>query len=98
MSTQIGAGTRRSPGGRWRWSWWGCYSSHDWPLVGPRRASLAQAHLRPKEGRPMPKKGKRAVQPEDVYLLRTVSDPQLSPDGRRVGYVVSWSDKDSDEG
>ena len=46
----------------------------------------------------MPKKGKRAVQPEDVYLLRTVSDPQLSPDGRRVGYVVSWNDKDSDEG
>jgi dipeptidyl aminopeptidase/acylaminoacyl peptidase len=45
----------------------------------------------------MPKKGKRAAQPEDVYLLRTVSDPQLSPDGRRVAYVVSWSDKDSDE-
>jgi len=46
----------------------------------------------------MPKDRKRPIQPEDIYLLRTVSDPQVSPDGKRVAYVVSWNDRDSDEG
>ncbi|MGB6836209.1 MAG: S9 family peptidase [Dehalococcoidia bacterium] len=45
----------------------------------------------------MPKDRKRPIQPEDIYLLRTVSDPQVSPDGKRVAYVVSWNDRDSDE-
>ncbi|MEX1253192.1 MAG: S9 family peptidase [Dehalococcoidia bacterium] len=40
---------------------------------------------------------KRPIRPEDFYLLKTVSDPQLSPDAKRVAYVVSWNDKDSDE-
>ena len=45
----------------------------------------------------MPRNNKRPVQPEDIYLLRSVRDPQVSPDGKRVAYVVSWNDKDSDE-
>ncbi len=45
----------------------------------------------------MPSNRKRPVQPEDFYLLKLVSDPQLSPDGRRVAYVVTKSDKQSDE-
>lgn len=45
----------------------------------------------------MPNNRKRPVRPEDFYLLRTVSDPQPSPDGRRIAYVVSWPDKQSDE-
>jgi len=45
----------------------------------------------------MPKDCKRPIQPEDIYLLRTVSDPQVSPDGKRVAYVVSWNDRDSDK-
>ena len=45
----------------------------------------------------MPKIRKRPVQPEDVYLLRTVSDPEVSPDGKFAAYVVSWNDKDTDE-
>lgn len=45
----------------------------------------------------MEKDAKRPVQPEDAYLLRTISDPQLSPDGKRVAYVVSWNDRDADE-
>jgi len=44
----------------------------------------------------MPKE-KRGAQPEDVYLLRAVSDPQLCPDGKRVAYVVTWNDRESDE-
>lgn len=45
----------------------------------------------------MPKGRKRAIQPEDLYLLRTVSDPQISPDGRYVAYAVGWSDRESDK-
>jgi len=40
---------------------------------------------------------KRPAQPEDFYLLRNVTDPQLSPDGKRVAYTVSGPDKESDE-
>lgn len=35
--------------------------------------------------------------PDDIYLLKQVSDPQLSPDGARVAYVVSWPDREDDE-
>ena len=45
----------------------------------------------------MPKSRKRSARPEDLYLLRNVTDPQVSPDGKLVAYVVSWPDKESDE-
>jgi dipeptidyl aminopeptidase/acylaminoacyl peptidase len=35
--------------------------------------------------------------PDDLYLLKQVSDPQLSPDGTLVAYVVLWPDKEDDE-
>ena len=37
---------------------------------------------------------RRAPTAEDVYALRFVSDPQLSPDGSQVAYVVAWVDPD----
>jgi len=37
-----------------------------------------------------------AFAPEHAYLLRGVSDPQLSPDGARVAYVVRSSDREKD--
>lgn len=39
----------------------------------------------------------RFIQPEDFYLLHNLSDPQMSPDGRRVAYVVSTADRETDE-
>ncbi len=45
----------------------------------------------------MARNGKRPFQPEDFYLLRNVGDVQLSPDGKRLAYAVSWPDKESDE-
>src|SRR5690242_5052289 len=36
--------------------------------------------------------GRRPITAEDIYQLRFVSDPHISPDGTRVGYVVSWVD------
>ncbi len=38
----------------------------------------------------------RSMLPEDLYLLRHVTDCALHPDGRRVAYVVSWMDADTD--
>jgi dipeptidyl aminopeptidase/acylaminoacyl peptidase len=40
---------------------------------------------------------KRRFKPDDLYLLKNVSDPQVSPDGRVVAYVVSWPDRADDE-
>jgi dipeptidyl aminopeptidase/acylaminoacyl peptidase len=34
------------------------------------------------------------MQPEDVYALTSVGAPRLSPDGRRVAYVVNWIDRE----
>jgi hypothetical protein len=31
---------------------------------------------------------------EDLYALRFVSDPQVSPDGAQVVYVEAWVDPD----
>jgi dipeptidyl aminopeptidase/acylaminoacyl peptidase len=39
---------------------------------------------------------KRALTPDDVYNLKTVADPQISPDGGWVAYRVSWPDRKED--
>jgi dipeptidyl aminopeptidase/acylaminoacyl peptidase len=39
----------------------------------------------------------RAFDADDLYLLRVVGDPQISPDGAMVAYVVSRHDRDADE-
>src|SRR5436305_9891409 len=35
------------------------------------------------------------MKPEDVFALTSVVDPRLSPDGRRVAYVVSRTDEEA---
>src|SRR5665213_1593507 len=37
------------------------------------------------------------MQPEDVYELTGVGDPRISPDGTRVAYVVSTTDREASE-
>ncbi len=39
---------------------------------------------------------KRPLAAEDVYRMRTVSDPQVSPDGRWVAYTVTSLDREAD--
>src|SRR5919198_1036502 len=34
----------------------------------------------------------RPIAADDLYQLRFVSDPQISPDGSQVAYVVAWVD------
>ena len=45
----------------------------------------------------MPRTKKRNVRPKDLYLLHTVADPQVSPDGKQVAYIVTRSDREADE-
>jgi dipeptidyl aminopeptidase/acylaminoacyl peptidase len=40
---------------------------------------------------------KRALSPSDIYNLKDVRDPQRSPDGKWVAYVVSSAVKDTDK-
>ncbi len=40
---------------------------------------------------------RRPIAPGDIYRLRTVSDPQLSPDGSWVAYTVSSADSAKDK-
>jgi len=43
---------------------------------------------------PSRRSARRAVTADDLYRLRFVSDPQVSPDGSQVAYVVAWVDPD----
>jgi len=40
---------------------------------------------------------RRAMTPHDITRIRFVSDPQLSPDGRRIAFVVTMLSEDQDE-
>ncbi|MBS0418696.1 MAG: S9 family peptidase [Proteobacteria bacterium] len=40
---------------------------------------------------------RRPLTPDDFYNLQVVSDPQVSPDGKWVAYVVSADDREADE-
>src|SRR5919108_1371980 len=40
---------------------------------------------------------RRAMTPQDITRIRFISDPQLSPDGRRVAFVVTTLSEDQDE-
>src|SRR3954465_1753221 len=39
---------------------------------------------------------RRPLQPDDIFLLKTVGDPRISPDGAWVAYTVSSLDKKED--
>jgi dipeptidyl aminopeptidase/acylaminoacyl peptidase len=40
---------------------------------------------------------RRPLVPDDFYRLQSISDPQVSPDGAWVAYVVTTNDRDADE-
>src|SRR6478735_11208608 len=41
--------------------------------------------------------GQRSLTPSDVYKIKSLSDPQLSPDGKWVAYVLSTPDSAKDK-
>lgn len=40
---------------------------------------------------------KRVIEADDLFNIRLVSDPRISPDGARIAYVVTTLDKKADE-
>jgi dipeptidyl aminopeptidase/acylaminoacyl peptidase len=40
---------------------------------------------------------RRTLTPDDLYRVQDVSDPQVSPDGRWVAYVLGTADREADE-
>jgi dipeptidyl aminopeptidase/acylaminoacyl peptidase len=41
--------------------------------------------------------GRRTLTPDDLYRVQDVTDPQVSPDGRWIAYVVTTNDREPDE-
>jgi dipeptidyl aminopeptidase/acylaminoacyl peptidase len=41
--------------------------------------------------------GRRALAPDDLYRVQEVSDPNVSPDGQWVAYVVTTNEREADE-
>ena len=39
----------------------------------------------------------RPLTPDDFYRIQEVHEPQVSPDGLQVAYLVSHNDRDADE-
>jgi dipeptidyl aminopeptidase/acylaminoacyl peptidase len=56
-------------------------------------ASLCAAHALAADVPPV----RRTLTPDDFYRVQDVSDPQVSPDGRWVAYVVATNDREPDE-
>src|SRR5919198_3513443 len=46
---------------------------------------------------PMTATNRRAMTPQDISRIRFVSDPQISPDGRRVTFVVTTLSEEKDQ-
>src|SRR5512135_1943131 len=40
---------------------------------------------------------KRPLSPDDIFVMKTVSDPQVSPDGAWVAYTVTEMDREADK-
>ena len=47
-------------------------------------------------GRPFDAQSRRPLQPDDIFELKTVGDPRISPDGAWVAYTVSTLDRKED--
>ena len=41
-------------------------------------------------------RSRRAIRPEDIYRLRTIADPQISPDGKWVACAISQANRRQD--
>lgn len=64
-------------------------------LVAAVGAAQAQAQVQTQTGNTAV--AKRALTPDDIYLTETVTEPQVSPDGAWIAYLVTTNDRESDE-
>ena len=58
----------------------------------PREVLGPAAALRCLPMAPRATRRRRVVAADDLFRLRFVADPQISPDGTHVAYVVAWVD------
>ncbi len=70
------------------------------PARSPAGAAPAPAHAGSgaRAAAPDAAAGARALTFDDFIALGRVSDPQVSPDGRRVAFVVTWMDEEANRG
>jgi dipeptidyl aminopeptidase/acylaminoacyl peptidase len=47
-------------------------------------------------GRPIAAQTRRPLQPDDIFELKTVADPRISPDGEWIAYTVTTLDRKDD--
>ena len=66
---------------------------YDYETVGSERLTLAFAEAAAKHGAVLA----NYVEAEDVFDLEAASEPQVSPDGRRVVYVRGFADIKTDK-
>src|SRR5437899_349624 len=60
-------------------------------LARRKRVSRIGAKMAPNNN------SRSSVQPADFYLMKGISDVQVSPDSASVAYMVSWPDKEANE-
>jgi len=63
----------------------------------PPPASLAAAAASPAPSPTPAAEAPRPLRPDDVWEMKRVSDPRLSPDGKWVAYVVAAADRKRDD-
>ncbi len=61
------------------------------------RGSLAILLLATLGGHALAAPAKRALSADDMFRMEAVSEPQISPDGQWIAYLVATSDRDADE-
>jgi dipeptidyl aminopeptidase/acylaminoacyl peptidase len=61
-----------------------------------RRMTIAGLALSLSTLSPVAAQQRRALQPDDIFELKTVSDPRISPDGAWVAYTVTSLDRKED--
>src|SRR6187431_2979865 len=68
-------------------------------LTVPTAAAIAQGRsaTTPAPNATVPTVAKRALRPTDIFRVRDVRDPQISPDGKWVAYTVTTADSARDK-
>lgn len=89
------AGPGTLPAGRWTLVFLAAAVAGGWS--GSASASWAAAGLRGDQGEVVDRPAARRLTLDDLFALKTVADPQVSPEGEWVAYTVTRLDAGRDE-
>ena len=65
-------------------------------LLPPGRRAAGRPARRSRSSPALAAEGPRPLKVDDIFALKTVGDPQISPDGAFVAYTVRWLDPKED--